>query len=36
MPFDGVCYKDESPLSVLLVTKSSLSMQSHFGEQRKQ
>ena len=28
MPFDGVCYKDESPLSVLLVTKSSLSMQT--------
>ena len=25
VPFDGVCYKDESPLSVLLVTKSSLS-----------
>ena len=28
VPFDGVCYKDESPLSVLLVTKSSLSMQT--------
>ena len=28
VPFDGVCYKDECPLSVLLVTKSSLSMQT--------
>lgn len=28
VPFDGVCYKDESPLSVFLVTKSSLSMQT--------
>ncbi len=28
VPFDGVCYQDESPLSVSIVTKSSLSMQT--------
>ena len=26
VPFDGICFKDESPLSVSIVTKSSLSM----------
>lgn len=28
VPFDGVCYQDESPLAVSIVTKSSLSMQT--------
>lgn len=28
VPFDGVCFQDQSPLSVSVVTKSSLSMQT--------